>query len=149
LIPVRAPVRIDALRARLLGRFAELDRPLTSDVMRVFLEVSGSASEDGLWSLAFAIDDDDGRIARLEARFWLDPDAPPDAELPGYEVRLTLPRILPVCTPAARKAAAQRVQEVSGPDDGLVARFVRALADLGEYRAVEPVTVLVIDVDLL
>ncbi len=39
-------------------------------VMRVFLEVSSLASKQGLWSLEFVFDEDDGRVARIEARFW-------------------------------------------------------------------------------
>ena len=68
--------------------------------------MSALAREHGLWSLEFAFDEDDGRIARIEARFW-DPRiaTPADGALPGYELQLVIPARIPLLTPADRKKA--------------------------------------------
>jgi hypothetical protein len=134
---------VEALHWRLCQRIAELRRPIVADATRVFLEVSSLARERGLWSLEFAFDEDDGRVARIEARFW-DPwvATPADGELPGYEVRLVMPKRIPLVTPADRARAAEHVLVMAAEDGGVVSRFVRALTDLGAYRGIEPVEVL-------
>ena len=143
-------VHVEALCSRLRLRLAELHRPLVADVMRVFLEVSSLAKEQGLWSLEFAFDDDDTRLARIEARFWDPRDVAPVAkELQGYEVQLVMPRLIPVTPVADRKKAADHVLVMAAAHGGIVARFVQALTDLGAYRAVEPIEALSVEAHLL
>jgi len=145
-----ARVHVEALHSRLCQRIAELHRPLVADVMRVFLEVSSVAREDGLWSLEFAFDEDDGRVARIEARFWdAREPAPVDGELRGYEVRLVMPRVIPVTPPADRTKAADQVLVMAAGHGTLVSRFVRALTDLGAYRGIEPIEPLSAEAHLL
>lgn len=140
--PLPARLRPEALHLRLCQRIAELHRPLVADVMRVFLDVSSSAVDEGLWSLEFAFDEDEGRVARMTARFWDAAESvntAPEVELPGYVVQVVLPRVMPLRTPLDRAKAAEQVLAVAEGKGALVARFVRALTDLGAYRAVEPV----------
>jgi hypothetical protein len=143
-------VNVEALHSRLDQRIAELHRPVVADVMRVFLEVSSLAKEQGLWSLEFAFDEDDARVARMEARFWDPRDpAPVAGELRGYEVQLVMPRLIPVTPVADRKKAADHVLVMAAAHGGIVARFVQALTDLGAYRGVEPIEALSVDAHLL
>ncbi len=145
-----ARVHVEALHVLLRQRIAELHRPVVADVMRVFLEVSSLASKQGLWSLEFVFDEDDGRVARIEARFWdARIAAPASAELQGYEVRLVMPRVIPVTAPAARKKAADHVLVMASGHGSLVSRFVVALTDLGSYRGIEPIEPLSVEAHLL
>jgi hypothetical protein len=148
--PLPAPLDVEALHVRLAERIAELHRPVVADVMRVFLEVSSLARDKGLWSLEFAFDEDDGQVARIEARF-CDPrvEDPIASELRGYEVRLVMPRVIPLLAPADRKKAAEHVLVMAAGHGSLVSRFVAALTDLGAYRGVEPVAVLSAEAHLL
>jgi hypothetical protein len=148
--PLPARLDVEALHQRLCERLAGLHRPVVAEAMRVFLEVSSLASEDGLWSLEFTFDEDDGRVARIEARFW-DPGipTPADGALPGYELQLGIPQRIPLLTPADRKKAAEHVLVMATTEGGLVSRFVHALTDLGAYRWVEPVEVLSAEAHLL
>jgi hypothetical protein len=127
-----ARLDVAALHSRLRRRLAELQRPVVANIMRAFLEVSALAKEQGLWSLEFAFEEDDARVARIEARFWglLDP-APTAGDLPGDEVRLTMPRPIPVTPVAARQTAADYVLVMAAGHGQLIARFVTALTDLG------------------
>lgn len=134
------PTRLDleALHARLCERLAAPGPRTVADVMGVFLEVSSLACEQRLWSLEFAFDEDDGRVARAEARF-VDRSAagPDDGPLRGYELQIVLPRLIP---PRASDdgGEAEGALTVAAADGSLVSRFVRALADLGAYRTIEP-----------
>ncbi|AKU97790.1 hypothetical protein AKJ09_04454 [Labilithrix luteola] len=134
---------VAALHARLRERIAEVQPPVVADLMRVFLEVSVLPCELRLWSLEFAFDEDDGRIARMEARF-----AKPDAahrdldeldDLRGYEVQILLPKIIPNRAPAEDVATTTDAEESAPTPRTLVTRFLRALADLGSYRSIETV----------
>lgn len=147
--PLAVGLDIEALHWRLRQRIGELDQPAVADVMRVFLDVSSLALKSGLWSLEFAFDEDDGRVARIEALFW-DPLVPRPAgdTLPGYEVRLVMPRVIPVLGVADRTKAADHVLAMAG-HGGLVSRFVAALTDLGAYRGIEPMKVVSVEVHLL
>jgi hypothetical protein len=152
-LPMEAlPARLDVegLHLRLRERLAELQRPVVADVMRVFLEVASLGREHGLWSLEFAFDEDDGQVARIEARF-CDPrvEDPVAGTLRGYEVTLVMPRVIPLLAPADRKKAAEHVLVMAAGHGSLVSRFVGALTDLGAYRGVEPVEVLSAEAHLL
>ncbi len=129
---------VEALHVRLCERIAELHPLIVADVMRVFLEVSSLPCELMLWSFEFAFDEDDGRIARLEARF-AKRGAPPRStdDLPGYEVQVLLPKVIPAHPPADGVRAATSAPENAPAPGSLVARFVQALADLGAYRTIE------------
>lgn len=143
----RAPQRqfgVEALHAHLSARIAELRPLVVGDVMRVVLDVSSLPCDEMLWSLAFAFDEDDGRIARIEAVFRdygaaLFSDEPPR----GFAVEILLPKLIPKRDPSAR--ASERPSD----QGSLVARFERALADLGAYRTIEALEALSADVYLL
>lgn len=127
---------VRALHVRLCEEIAELHPRIVADVMRSFLEVSSLPCDRSLWSLEFAFDEDDGRIARLEARF-AERGAPPIStdDLPGYEVQVLLPKVIP---PHPHPPADGVRAATSAPaPGGLVARFVLALAELGAYRTIE------------
>lgn len=129
---------IEALHTRLRTHIAALGpAPLVGDVTRVVLEVSSLARGDGLWSLEFLFDEDDSRVALLEARFG---DgvlaAATGAELRGYVVRLLLPKLLPKNT-FDGSTASEHLRAMSSDRASLVARFVRALDELGAYRFIE------------
>lgn len=142
----RAPLRqfgVRALHAHLEARLAELRPLVVGDVMRAVLDVSSLPCEQMLWSLEFAFDEDDGRLARIEVEF-RDHGAPLflDAPRRGYEVDLLLPKLIPKDAEAARASehregvrASEHAPELDR--DSLVARFERALADLGAYRTIE------------
>ncbi len=149
--PRPAHSTVEDLRARLEQRIAGLHRPVVADVMRVFVEVSILDCELALWSLEFAFDEDEGRIARFEAQFadW-DAREPSAAEIRGYELHVLLPRVIPVRKPIDGIRAAERALELAGRRHGtLVARFVRALSDLGAYRTIEPLEALSVEALLL
>jgi hypothetical protein len=141
--------QVEALHLRLREQLTALRPLVVADVMRVFLEVSSLASEQGLWSLEFAFDEDDGRVARIEARFWNARVAEPDGELRGYAARLVLPRLILVGAPVDHSRAAERVWAMESGYGGLVARFVRALTDLGAYRGIEPVELVSAEAELI
>jgi hypothetical protein len=125
------------MHARLRGALAALVQPRVRDVMQAFLDVAGLASAKGLWSLEFAFDEDDSRVARLEARFGNGRLAERvGASLRGFEVRILLPKELPKYSHDAHAFEAP----VTLPPDpaSLVARFVRSLEQLGAYRFIEP-----------
>lgn len=149
--PRPAHLTVEALRARLEQRIASLYRPVVADVMRVFVEVSLLDCELALWSLEFAFDEDDGRVARFEAQFadW-DARDPSTAAVRGYELRVLLPRVIPARGPIDGVRAAERALDLAGRRHGtLVARFVRALSDLGAYRTIEPLEALSVEAYLL
>ncbi len=129
---------VDALHRRLRERLAELRPLVVADVMRVFLEVSSLPCEQPLWSFEFAFDEDDSRIARLEARFANYKRAIPSPEdLHGYDVEVLLPKVLPARAPADGVRAAKNAPENATSEGSLAARFVLALAELGAYRTIE------------
>ncbi len=140
---------VEALHVRLCERLAELHPRFVADVMRVFLEVSSLACEQRLWSLEFAFDEDDGRVARLEARF-VDLGCPEPSYAPprGYEVQVLLPKLFPARSASEEEASDEGVA-VAAADGSLVARFVRALSDLGAYRTIEPLEAVSADAYLL
>lgn len=137
---VPAQLDVEGLHLRLCERITGLRSLVVADVMRVFLEVSSLPCEKVLWSFEFAFDEDDSRIARLEARFAKrGASSPSDEELTGYEVHVHLPKVLPVLParpPADVVRAAIRAPEGAAAKGSLVARFVHALGDLGAYQAI-------------
>ncbi len=142
-------LEVKALHERLAERVGTLRPLIVGDVLRVFLEVSSLPCEQTLWSLEFAFDEDDSRVARFEARFARrgDPIRPSD-EQEGYEVSVHLPRVFPARMPAAEGHA--KLQAPAEAAAGtLVSRFVRALEELGAYRTLERLEVGSADVDLL
>jgi len=134
------PARLDveALHEHLRERIAEVHPLIVADVVRVFLEVSLLPCKQMLWSFEFAFDEDDGRIARVEARF-ATPGAPSVSEmdLPGYEVQVLLPNVIPAHAPTDHVRAATHPLAVASAQSSLVARFTHALAELGAYRTIE------------
>lgn len=144
-----APSSVEALHTRLEARIVDLQPLHVAHVMRAFLEVAALPCTHRLASLEFAFDEDEGRIARIEARFAekgiLDPFQPLDR---GYEAEIHLPRIIPTRPPDDDQAV-MRVHTASTSDERLVARFVRALADLGAYRNIEPVVAVAVHTNLL
>ena len=128
--------------------------------MRHFLEISSVPSDRMLWSLEFAFDEDEARVARIEARFaeWGMADAFRD-DLPGYTVHVLLPRLVPNLTEARPEGGAPSAAEPTGhagpavatgaDDRTLVARFVRALSEMGAYRTIEPLAARAAEVHLL
>ena len=145
-----ARVDVEALYEALREELAELDPRVPAAVMRVFLEVSSRPCEERLWSLQFAFDEHDGRVARLEARFLDRRAAGPtdDDSLHGYEVDMTLPKILPSRAPSG---SMQRQMESAHAvtSAALVASFERALVELGAYRTIEDVPLVSVDAYLL
>ncbi len=108
--------------------------------MRAFLEVSVLPCDHRLWSLEFGFDEDDSRVARLEAMFAPRHATNPQAEdLGGYEVHVLLPKILPP-RPAGEAGPMAEVGSGAPTAEKLVARFLVALADLGSYRTIELLT---------
>ena len=131
---------VETLHARLRERLGEL-RPLTVvEILRVFLEVSSLPCASRLWSLAFAFDEDDGRIARLEARYARH-DAQGDDldDLRGIEVQVLLPKFIPRYDGNDEGAVLQQGPDRDLAPGSLVLRFLAALADLGAYRAIEAI----------
>jgi len=142
-------LEVEALYALLCERLAVLEPCAVAAVTRVFLEVSLLPCEERLWSLEFAFDQDDGRIARVVASF-VDRKAPGLAtDAPrGYQVDMLLPRVLP---PRAPSDGVELESAGGGdvPDGALVARFERALAVLGAYRTVETIDLVSVEAHLL
>lgn len=139
---------VEALHAVLREKIVALRPLVVTDVMRVFLEVSSFPCEQMLWSFAFAFDEDDGRLARLEARFAEHGVTnPSEEELGGYDVLLLLPNVIPART--ASDGTATRWREDALAPGGLVARFVHAFAELGAYRTIEMVEARSAEVHLL
>lgn len=140
---------VETLHAQLRARMVELRPLVVVDVMQLFLEVSSSPCKEKLASLEFAFDEDEGRLARIEARFVRRGSRDGlDGDPIGYQVELLLPRLIPVRSPADGEASTH-VLATAAREGSLVARFVRALADLGAYRAIEALVVLEADVHLL
>ncbi len=143
-------LEVEALYALLCDRLAVLEPCAVAAVTRVFLEVSLLPCEERLWSLEFAFDQDDGRIARVVACFVDRLAKRPTEEAPrGYQVDMLLPRVLP---PRAPSDGVELEGESGGDDvsDGaLVARFERALVVLGAYRSVETIELVSVEAHLL
>ena len=140
---------VEALHVRLCERIAELRPLVVADAMRVFLEISSLPCEQTLWSFEFAFDEDDSRIARVEARFANRGAANPSEEdARGYEMHLLLPKLIPTRAPDGVRAASSTPDEAAA-HGSLVARFTRALADLGAYRTIELLEVSSAEVYLL
>lgn len=149
MVPRPAHPEVEALYGHLRARIAGLRPRIVADVTRAFLDVTSLECEQVLWSLEFAFDEDEGRVARLEARFRdRSPREPLDEPLRGYEVEVLLPRVIPVRVPADGAQWAER-DVPSGADGSLVRRFVRALADLDAYRAIEGLEAVSAEVFLL
>jgi hypothetical protein len=92
-----------------------------------------------LWSLEFEFDEDDDRIARLEACFTKRGVLSPTAEqLSGYEVHVHLPKVIPAHPPPDGIRTATRALSHEPASGSLVARFLDALGDLGAYHAIAP-----------
>lgn len=132
---------VEALEVLLCERIADLRPLVVADVVSAFLAVSSLPCEETLWSFEFAFDEDDGRIALLEARFRSPAElhALSGEELRGYEVEMTLPHVIPARPLADGVRAADHAPDSGAAGASLVARFVRALGDLGAYRAIETV----------
>ena len=146
----RPRLDVEAIHVHLRERIAELHPLVVADVMRVFLEVSSLPCEAMLWSLEFAFDEDDERIARLEACFTKRGVLNPTAEqLSGYEVHVHLPKVIPAHPPLDGVRTATRALSHEPASGSLVARFVNALDDLGAYHAIERVEARGVDVLLL
>lgn len=140
--PSLAELDVAALHERLRERLAELSAPVVSDVLRVFLEVSQLPCTGRLWSLEFAFDEDEGRIARLEARFAKRDLSDENLDdLPRYEVQILLPKFLPPYDQGqggtAITGAPDAETETDTAPGGLVQRFLAALADMGAFRVIE------------
>lgn len=121
---------------------------IVGDVTRVFLELSSEADGKGLWSLEFVFDEDDSRVARLEARFGDGIEASRrGVELRGYAVHLLLPKMLPKNT-FDGKSASEHLHTVPSDEKSLIARFVRALDELGAYRFIEPLALESVETEL-
>lgn len=148
--PLPARFELEALHARLCQRITALRPAIVGQVMQTFLEVSSLPCERRLWSLEFAFDEDDGRVARIEARF-AEPGIsdPTNGVLRGYEVELLLPRLIPARGPASREPVAGYALAMAASDGTLVSRFLRGLADLGAYRTIEPLEALSVEPLLL
>lgn len=136
--PSLAELDVAALHERLRARLAELSAPVVADVLRVFLEVSQLPCTGRLWSLEFAFDEDEGRIARLEARFAKRDLSDEDLDdLPRYEVQILLPKLIPPYDQGGGGAAITGAPESEMTPSGLVRRFLAALAEMGAFRAIE------------
>lgn len=145
-----ARLNVEALHARLRERLPELHPLIVADVMRVFVEVSSLECDKMLWSLEFAFDEDDGRVARIAAQFAeKNTREPSGGALQGYEVHVLLPKVIPASTPVGGLRAAERAREQAAQDSSLVSRFVGALAELGAYRTIEPLEALSAEAYLL
>ncbi len=145
----RPRLDVEALHLRLRERIAELHPPIVADVMRVFLEVSSMPCAAMLWSFEFAFDEDDDRIARLEARFAKKGARNPSEEdLAGYEVHVHLPKVIPAHPPPESIRAAARALETAPARGSLLARFLEALEDLGAYQTIEQLEARLVEVYL-
>lgn len=141
------PRDLEALHALLSERLAALSSRRVAAIVRAVLEVSSLPCVEALWSIEFAFDEDDGRVARVEVRFAEGAAEDPfGGLLRGYAVHVLLPRVLPPRAPGegAEPGLAMTVERGS-----LVARFVRELDELGAYRAIEDVEAVAVDVELI
>lgn len=148
-LPGSTPLTVEALRTRLRARIAALGgEVVVGDVTRAFLEVSSEPADPPVWSLEFMFDEDDSRIACLEARFG-DGLAAERAgiELRGYAVRILLPKLLPKAT-FDRAIPSPHLRAMADERESLAARFVRALDELGAYRLIEGLGFRAVDVEL-
>lgn len=143
------PLDVEGQHARLCECIAALRPPIVMDVMRVFLEISSLPCTRKLWSFEFAFDEDDNRIARIEARF-ANQGTHRSGEAPyGYEVQILLPKQIPRPLPNSTARADKGAFADAMATHGLVARFVSALSELGIYRTIEPLEACSVDVYLL
>lgn len=145
-----SPLRVamDVVHRRLDERIAALGPLVVGDVTRVFLEFAAVTTRDDLWSLEFAFDEDDSRVARLEARFGNGLLAERlGMTLHGYEARIVLPKELPKY--AFRPEPSAHLQSMRTGTHDLVMRFVRALDELSGYRYIEGLTADAVETDLL
>lgn len=119
-----------------------------ADLTHVFLEVASIPSDHGIRSLEFMFDEDDGRVARLEACF-AKPGAPigEGDELPGFEVWILLPSVLPESTFEQVGATASITGKASA-DKSLRARFERVLAEFGAYCKIASLEARTVDIVL-
>jgi hypothetical protein len=89
------------------------------------------------------------RSTRATAASLASKPAPLDEAPRGYEVLLHLPRLIPARAPADRESAAARGWAATAAEGSIVARFVRALADLGAYRTLEALEAVSVEAELL
>lgn len=127
-------LNVESLRQRLRARVATLATDaVIGDATRLFVEAAAEPCTPSIWSLEFQFDEDDSRVACLEARFGnglVDPD------LRGYSMRILLPKLLPKTT-FDRALSSPHLRTIAKDGESLVARFVRALDELGAYRLIE------------
>jgi hypothetical protein len=144
-------VALDLVQRRLHERILALGAlgPLVvGDITRVFLEFAAVQTRDELWSLEFAFDEDDSRVARLEARFGNGILAERlGMTLSGYEVRILLPKVLPKF--AHEPSASTYLQSMRSGTHDLVIRFVRALDEMSGYRYIEQLAAESVETELL
>jgi hypothetical protein len=132
---------VEELQDCLRKRLARPRALAVTDVLADFLHVLTLPCDRRLWSLEFAFDESDGRIARLVAMFAeRNVPAPTPDDLVGYEVQILLPVFL-VPRAAEDVGAVLDVAEGATTVERLVASFLRALVDLGAYRAIERIIV--------
>lgn len=140
---------VGTLYVRLREELGALQPLVVGHVMRTFLDVSSHAVARGLWSLEFAFDEDDSRVAVVEARFGDGLRAArTGARLQGYELRILLPKTLPQYTAETGRNASEHLLTPADPND-LIARFVRSLTALGAYRLIEPLEAESVETELL
>jgi hypothetical protein len=143
-------VSIKELHERLCERIAAIHPLVVGDVLRAFVDVSSLPCELTLWSLEFAFDEDDSRIARFEARFVKHGEPlRPSEEQAGYEVNVHLPRVLPPRPPGGGDGHAKLQAPADATPGSLVTRFLTALDELGAYRTIERLEVNAAEVYLL
>lgn len=142
--PLPPPDVVD-LHARLVERLDEVRPLVVRDVLRVFVDVASLPCRRRLWSFEFCFDEDEGRTARLEARFVAHgmSGIPGDEDLDGFNVDVRLPHLIPA-RPFDELALAAADKEAGAVN--LVTRFNRALADLGAYQVIEPLEARGVDV---
>lgn len=134
-----ADLDVAALHALLCERLSVLQPRAVAAVLRVFLEVSSLPCLQKLRSLEFAFDHDEGRVARLVASF--------EAES-AYQIDMLLPRVLPA-RPQGAGVELESMPVGDAADGTLVARFERALADLGAFRSIEDIELVSAEAHLL
>jgi len=148
--PASERVELQALYVQLRERIAALRPLVVAEVTRVLLEVSSLPCHQRLWSLEFAFDEDDGRIARFEATYVQgDAPSPTSDDLDGFEIRVLLPKILPPPVRAKDGVAVVRVPDGAHADGSLAARFVQELSEFGAYLRIETLEGVSADVLLL
>ncbi len=125
------------------NRLRKMQPPIVSEYYAVFLEVSGAAVRaPALVAFEFAFDEDDGRIARMEARFAKHDAAHRDLdELDAISgatrCRSLLPKIIPP-RPASKTWRPPRTgtRLHRRPAPSWRASFARSSTCLGSYRAI-------------